>query len=101
MANGTTTPQQSVNSVTGVFNSLLGGLIDGATGALSRVGAIELERYELKRLADLRASEAAMANQRQSELAGTYTTREKMIIGASSAVAVVMLAAAAFLISRR
>lgn len=96
-------PQNAVNSASGGGVSILDKVLDFGTGILTRVGAVELERYELARLAKLRQAEAVIDNQRQQELAGVgdFTPREKTIIGVSSMLAIAMLGTAAFLIARR
>lgn len=96
-------PQNAVNSASGGGVSIFEKVIDFGTGILTRAAAVELERYELSRLGELRAAEAVANNQRQQELSGVgdFTAREKTIIGVSSALSIAMLGAAAFLIARR
>jgi hypothetical protein len=86
--------------------SILGSLFNSAKGIFENVAAIELEKYELERLAELRAAEEAARIARDRELAGTIfpaqgSTTQKAIVGTSSLLAIGMLGAAAILIARR
>ncbi|PCI54036.1 MAG: hypothetical protein COB36_11050 [Alphaproteobacteria bacterium] len=65
------TPDVQTSAVSGNQTSILGGLWDSALGVFKQVGHIELERYETKRLTDLRQEENKARAYRDGTLAGT------------------------------